>query len=659
MSDVLAAFQQELASERVDVLPAEAAVQVCVKAVANAMGTAVASLYGFDPDRGELPLIATRGLAHSAIGFVALKLGEGATGRAAQGRCPLAIEDVTRDPLFTLIPGFDQSGFRSILAVPILDGDRLVGALNIQSVDRHRYTGTEIATLEALAGALAPLLSGWHADGNLSRQLRGPRLLSYVDGMVAASQGPAEICERLADDLSTVLSHVVCQVRLVTDEADPIAVGRDVELPTEVLVVDLRGETRLCGHLTLQYTGSGVAPWHNPAAQRYVASVTEQFGIALERVLAARGRRETAAEQEAQDDLISFVLGDRGLDALVAEVSRLAGGAVAILDPFGSTLAGTVPESGGVERPILAGDQQLGSLVGPEESAVLSAAAQVVALELTKWRVGFEVETRLRGDLLDLLLEGTQANARDVIPRASLSGLDLRRAYTPVMFAITLSGGRSQEPMALRSMVDLVQRRLGPPPAALVFARTEGLLALVDASTEALTERVETLRTDLSRLAGTPSVGLGLGTPSIWPDTFARAVRTTVRAAEVAKRMGSTRALSGERLGCYVLLVTMDHEALQDYVRDQIGVLLDQDERSGGDLVATLEAYFAAGDRLKPAAEALFIHVNTLKYRIARIDALTDSALSDPGRKHNLYLALHALRVLDSERKSLLQDNFS
>jgi DNA-binding PucR family transcriptional regulator len=70
-----------------------------------------------------------------------------------------------------------------------------------------------------------------------------------------------------------------------------------------------------------------------------------------------------------------------------------------------------------------------------------------------------------------------------------------------------------------------------------------------------------------------------------------------------------------------------------------------------------LEAYHLAGDRLKPAAEALFIHVNTMKYRIARIDALTAGALSSPVRRHDLYLALHALRVVDSDRKTLLGDN--
>jgi sugar diacid utilization regulator len=217
-------------------------------------------------------------------------------------------------------------------------------------------------------------------------------------------------------------------------------------------------------------------------------------------------------------------------------------------------------------------------------------------------------------------------------------------------------------------MAELVQRRLGAPPRSLVFPRDDGLLVLLDAAPtpgstgraeSGVGDRVEAIRADLARLRRGTRVGVGTGTPTVWPENFRRVVHTTVRAAQFALRTNRTDGVSSSTLGAYALLIALDEEALHEYVRAQLGILLDQDAKSGGDLVATLEAYHVAGDRLKPAAEALFIHVNTMKYRIARIETLTDGALSSPSRRHDLYLALRALRVLGSERTSSLTDKLT
>lgn len=675
MSDLRDVFEAELAAENVARLPAEQALQVCIHTVAKVMRSDVASLYGFDADRDELTLIATRGLAHSGVGFVALRLGEGVTGRAAATGQAHAVPDVADDPYFKVIPGFDQSGFRSILAVPVLLGPALLGALNVQSVEAHDYTGDEIRALDAIAALIAPLLARWHTDGDVARQLRGPKLLSYVDGMAAASLGPAELCERLVADLATVLPQVDCGVSLAGADG---WIGAAVEPGPGVTTVPLRGEQRECGVLALRHRAGDVPPWDSPPAWEYVRSIARQFAIALEHALEVRDRQAGLADSEIYDSLVAFVLDDRGLDELIAEVSRRAGAPVSVIDTFGTVLAG--PELHGARFPrrrevvIRAGDQQLGLLVTDCDAppALFETAAQVVALEFTKWRVGFEVETRLRGDLLELLLHGTAATRREVIPRASLAGLDLRRAYTPIMFAIASGPGSHSpdglDPIALRSMAELVQRRLGAPPRSLVFPRDDGLLVLLDAAPtpgstgraeSGVGDRVEAIRADLARLRRGTRVGVGTGTPTVWPENFRRVVHTTVRAAQFALRTNRTDGVSSSTLGAYALLIALDEEALHEYVRAQLGILLDQDAKSGGDLVATLEAYHVAGDRLKPAAEALFIHVNTMKYRIARIETLTDGALSSPSRRHDLYLALRALRVLGSERTSSLTDKLT
>ena len=45
--------------------------------------------------------------------------------------------------------------------------------------------------------------------------------------------------------------------------------------------------------------------------------------------------------------------------------------------------------------------------------------------------------------------------------------------------------------------------------------------------------------------------------------------------------------------------------------------------RAGGELLETLDAFFAAGGVLESAARALYVHPNTVRYRLRRVAEVT------------------------------------
>jgi DNA-binding PucR family transcriptional regulator len=57
--------------------------------------------------------------------------------------------------------------------------------------------------------------------------------------------------------------------------------------------------------------------------------------------------------------------------------------------------------------------------------------------------------------------------------------------------------------------------------------------------------------------------------------------------------------------------------------------LREHDRRRRGDLVRTLRVYFAAGANASSAADRLFLHRNSMLYRLARIEELTGFDLKD------------------------------
>jgi DNA-binding PucR family transcriptional regulator len=76
---------------------------------------------------------------------------------------------------------------------------------------------------------------------------------------------------------------------------------------------------------------------------------------------------------------------------------------------------------------------------------------------------------------------------------------------------------------------------------------------------------------------------------------------------------------------------------------DEVLRPLAVDARGGGTgLLDTLDAFLTSGGRYKATAEALHIHENTLRYRLARVEALTGRSLGSMADRVELWLALRA-----------------
>jgi sugar diacid utilization regulator len=123
------------------------------------------------------------------------------------------------------------------------------------------------------------------------------------------------------------------------------------------------------------------------------------------------------------------------------------------------------------------------------------------------------------------------------------------------------------------------------------------------------------------------------------------------REAEVAVGLGAAIHGEGvmlfEDLGVYRLLAANgDTRELHQFVQRWLGPLIEYDEARNAELVRSLSEYLERGGSLDQAAEALFIHRSTLKYRLGRIASLTGVDLADPDARFNLQLATRTLATI-------------
>jgi phosphotransferase system, enzyme I, PtsP len=119
-----------------------------------------------------LELFATEGLRPEAVHRTRLRVGEGLVGVIAATARPLALADAQSHPDFAYRPETGEEIFHSLMGVPILRGNRVLGVLVVQNRTLRRYTDDEIEVLQTIAMVVAELA----ASGELVNPLEIARI---------------------------------------------------------------------------------------------------------------------------------------------------------------------------------------------------------------------------------------------------------------------------------------------------------------------------------------------------------------------------------------------------------------------------------------------------------------------------------------------------
>jgi hypothetical protein len=93
------------------------------------------------------------------------------------------------------------------------------------------------------------------------------------------------------------------------------------------------------------------------------------------------------------------------------------------------------------------------------------------------------------------------------------------------------------------------------------------------------------------------------------------------------------------------VLVAADPGVARDVVQRVFGRLLALDAEDRAGLLGTVEAWLEAGGSATAAAQALFCHPHTVRYRLRRVEELTGRSVDVPRAAAELTVALQALRV--------------
>ena len=281
----------------------------------------------------------------------------------------------------------------------------------------------------------------------------------------------------------------------------------------------------------------------------------------------------------------------------------------------------------------------------------LQAASLAAMIDMSRTRLAQETERRYRNEFIQDILYNNLPNREAMVNRGRLWGWDFTRPHLLLVFA--LDGGRDEN--LWERWCQLIQYNVKQQaPQVILAERSDQLIVLVpvpETTVGVNKGKIAGLVKSLQKITAlhlqgrTFSAGVGRFYENV-ADLY-RAYQEAKVALEVSYLMRRRGALTFfDELGVLRLIFNQGEQELEDYYEETLGLIARYDREHNTDLLPTLTAFlYASGDH-NQAAEDMFIHVNTLRYRLKKIEELLGQDIHRLDVLVNLYTALQVKVLL-------------
>jgi hypothetical protein len=315
----------------------------------------------------------------------------------------------------------------------------------------------------------------------------------------------------------------------------------------------------------------------------------------------------------------------------------------------------TIPR---VAVAVRAGDEILGSIwavvhepLSQERSQALRDAAKLVAMHMLRIRAGADVERRLRADLVSTALEGG-AGAREALDRLGLADqpVVVLALAVPDLDAGLGNAGLITERQRLADAFAMHLGAVNPrSAAALVGDVAYGLIPVLRDRTDGEATAVRIATDFLDRIGDRVTAQIGIG-PMVARLADARAgADRALRVLRTGRGTQRVARLADVHVESLVLELRDLVAARGDQPTGPVARLFAYDQQHNSNLVETLRAWLDAFGDVIAAANALYVHPNTFRYRLRRLAEVGALDLDDPEAR---FAAMLHLRVVAPPRPS-------
>jgi purine catabolism regulator len=329
-------------------------------------------------------------------------------------------------------------------------------------------------------------------------------------------------------------------------------------------------------------------------------------------------------------------------------------------------------------QPVQAGTEIFGYLCILDDARKIDAmdvtaveqAALVMALDFQKRIAVEEIERRYLNDFVRDLLEGRMESRSNALHRGTLYKWDLTKPQ--VLFAIKLVTplGQGISYASIEAKMHYLQRlekvirsviiahsnrylvaHLGDVNVMLLIPKSETPASIKEESIQIARRLIPQLQKGIENHDMVVKIGISRVCYDFFdlPTAFHEAVESIQMNVEMDL---SHEIVHYDDLGINRLLLRItDTKELEKYCEEHLGELIRYDEEHETSLLKTLSVVIETDGKMKNAAEKLFIHYNTLRYRLHRIKELAGIDFSSWKKVARVALAIQVYHIIQARKK--------
>jgi sugar diacid utilization regulator len=288
--------------------------------------------------------------------------------------------------------------------------------------------------------------------------------------------------------------------------------------------------------------------------------------------------------------------------------------------------------------------------------ATLEHACTVLSLELFKEQAVFDTQQRLKGEFVKKIYSGHMDEA--LIQKAKSLHFDPSLNY----LAMIIEFQPSSNPELLRD--GLIRKMIQHSNQILTDSQTQNItvehenqiVVLLSNPTQIegtllvsrIKEKAKLLLEEMQKRKWNIHICIGIGRMKKGLLHVQQSLQEAEKCLKYMQRFQyENRILSYSDLGIQRFILQNPEEEVNEFIYEVLGPLIEYDESRKGELLKTLYFYFEYNQNAKKTADALHVHINTLNYRLKRIEEILSIHLAEGTQLLNLHLAVHLYGHID------------
>ena len=173
------------------------------------------------------------------------KLGKGIIGYVAETLIPYVTGDVSRDPYY--FSTAERNG--SALGVPMVDKEKLLGVIYVESIQQNDFKPNDVQTLQTLADQVANSIQKARLYARAQEHLQAMTTLQSVSQVMSSSLERDEILHNVVKLLKETFGYTYISIYLLQD--DRLHLGAQAGYPEDMIIYDIPITSGISGRTVL------------------------------------------------------------------------------------------------------------------------------------------------------------------------------------------------------------------------------------------------------------------------------------------------------------------------------------------------------------------------------------------------------------------------